>query len=97
MYNTTTYMYNQNHYTVSEWAQMEAAGAVFLPAAGQRQYYSSYASFFMVNIDVEACYWTSDRHEVADALYLGSSSDAGIGKCSEMIYQGMSVRLVRDL
>ena len=53
-FNNSAYMYNQNRYTVDEWSQLEAAGAAFLPAAGERQ---DYESFYVVYIGISAAYW----------------------------------------
>lgn len=97
--------YSSNKYTLEQWAKMEAAGAVFLPAAGVRQG----STFFMVMW--YGYYWSSsevyysstawydregDSHEnYAEYFYWRDKSDGKI----EIIARsyGCSVRLVHDL
>ena len=79
-----------NSYTASEWAKMEANGAVFLPAAGYRDgtgvnYVGSYGY-----------YWSSSAYDYGDASCL----DFGSGYVytnNDYRYDGRSVRLVRGL
>ena len=76
--------WNTNQYTEAQWQQMEAAGAVFLPAAGYRlgdvvsdtRFYAYYWSSTPV-----AYYW----------YYSGSDNHRGSGR-----RYGQSVRLVKD-
>ena len=90
--------YSTNMYTTGDraedfdgsWQEMEAAGAVFLPAAGYRYgsnfYYAGYIGI----------YWSSTPYdsERADCLGFGSS---GVGpQDSNGRYSGFSVRLVHD-
>ena len=86
-------LYATNKYTMSEWQQMEAAGAVFLPAAGYR------SNLNVKNFGAEGDYWSSSaRDDMDDGVSLsfsfrsntfttGSTSNRG---------NGYSVRLVRD-
>ena len=91
----------RNVYTFADWLKMEAAGAVFLPAAGYRTNVAVDNS-----IDYEGYYWSSsikERHGIIDfynveflltpyhgyaALWTITTS----GSCSN----GYSVRLVKD-
>lgn len=78
-----------NSYTTSEWARLEAYGAVFLPAAGNRDGSDVY--------DVgDGNYWSSSASygSYASYLYFGSFY-AGMYLSSH--YHGRSVRLVRVL
>ena len=70
--------YTTNVYTMSQWAQMEAAGAVFLPAAG---YFSTTSSSYGTrNVGTAGYYWSSSytpglySEELAGALYFTASS-----------------------
>ena len=100
------YMYNQNRYTISQWEQMEAAGAVFLPSAGWRQ--TRWVSSSNHSLGVWALphfenflgtYWSSSYWVNQDASYLLISYQAGgqVGHGSQPFITGQSVRLIRDL
>ena len=57
-----------NNYTVSEWARMEAAGAMFLPAAGWGSSYhneddDSDEGNDIYNTYLDGQYWSSTRHQ----------------------------------
>ena len=67
---------------------MESAGAVFLPAAGDRYGTSVY------DVGSYGIYWSSTAYDSDDAWSLGfSGSGAGMGNYYR--YLGLSVRLVR--
>ena len=67
--------FEENKYSAEDWAKMEAAGAVFLPAAGRRSGgYGNYATgvtsdlnphtgyySWVYNIEAWGFYWTSQR------------------------------------
>lgn len=69
------YVFNQNHYTLDDWSKLEAAGAVFLPAAGERVIYSHsegglsedqggeyiYDAIYVFYLGQKVAYWTSTR------------------------------------
>ena len=80
-----------NAYSYSEWSLMEAAGAVFLPAAGYR-YGTS-----INNVGLYGDYWSSSYNSSSKACHLYFSSGNVIpssgddGRC-----YGMSVRLVSE-
>jgi hypothetical protein len=82
--------WTHNSYTLAQWADMEAAGAVFLPAACSR------LSSYVVNGNI-GFYWgaTLDAMNMNYAHYLFISSD-GLGHNSYYLYNGYSVRLVQD-
>ena len=78
-------------FTLSDWQQLESAGAVFLPAAGYR------FAKKMCYVHSSASYWTStpDKADFAAKQLGGNSTRAGIFFSSR--YIGMSVRLVQDV
>ena len=85
-YNPNTYPdWTHNSYTLAQWAQMEAAGAVFLPAAGNR--YGSNVR----NVGASGSYWSSTpNYEMSfNSLNLDATSN-------HYHYHGFSVRLVLD-
>lgn len=77
--------------TISDWRKMEAAGAVFLPAAGSR------LNDDVRNVSIEGTYWNSFsygpnasiRNLVINRYNIGTNGESGA-------YMGHSVRLVRD-
>lgn len=79
-----------NNYSMSEWAEMESAGAVFLPAAGYR--YGALVN----NVGSGGYYWSASSSGSSYAYYLyfysGNASMYGSYR-----YYGHSVRLVRGL
>ena len=89
----------QNTYSASEWSKMEANGAVFLPAAGDR------CGTDVYRVGSDGYYWSSSAYVYygSDAGYLhfggdyvGTSHSYGVstddyGRCG-----GQSVRLVQD-
>ncbi len=81
-----------NVYNYSEWAKMEAAGAVFLPTAGER-YGNSVRNLG------DGCYWSSSYNDDTYASNLCFYS-LGAGYVGEAPYAsrlyGFSVRLVSD-
>ena len=77
-----------NSYTLSQWAEMEAAGAVFLPAAGTR---------LGANVgDNGGGYWSSTPYNSAYGAFYMSFTEYGAGTYTSDRDQGRSVRLVRD-
>ena len=95
------FIFNKNHYTPSQWAQLEAAGAVFLPAAGRRDRYPSYSMDFVIYTSIQANYWSSTLTLPTEPYYLGINPDNVnypiFGDKSMAPYFGMSVRLVRNV
>ena len=77
-------------FTAAEWSKLEAAGAVFLPASGERGGSDVYT------VQYSGCYWSATGYDGNEARFLYFRPDeAYIGynfRCN-----GISVRLVKDL
>ena len=73
-----------------QWAKLEAAGAVFLPAAGQR------AATKIEVVDERGYYWSATE-ETSDTAFLILFSSNTATLFSPNRFRGNSVRLVRDL
>ena len=106
----TDFIYNQNNYTVAQWEQLEAAGAVFLPAAGwietwDHYTYGAHPRMFFARF--KGAYWSSTMdeidpefpHRLSGQYLLMTNEGSGnkVGQASDPFYTGCSVRLVRDL
>ena len=77
-------------FTADQWSTLESAGAVFLPAAGDRRgtnvnYVQNYGN-----------YWSATEYDGYGAYYLNFGSDAA-GMYLYSRPSGLSVRLVKDL
>lgn len=87
-------------FTADQWSKMEAAGAVFLPAAGRRYHYDKNHTYnyslFVQEVQYYGNYWSSSSgfSDGANRLYFGSNI-AGIA--SDYLFSGFSVRLVKFL
>ena len=83
-----------NTYNVNEWTRMEAAGAVFLPAAGMRQ-----ESNIVNSANINGNYWTSDsfyyRSDDANRVLFSSYSNMVMTDYELSRQYGCSVRLVK--
>ncbi len=83
--------WSQNTYSASEWSKMEANGAVFLPAAGER--YGTYVNF----VGSVCGYWTSSANDiVGQAIYL-LFTGYNVDKRGDYLGYGRPVRLVQDV
>lgn len=108
------YIFNQNVFTLDQWNQLEAAGAVFLPAVGARMVllYNSVEYVRTYNIGFLAWYWSSTHQGSGymsayafeasyDATNYGTpgtqSPSIHPHGGSRVLYDGLPVRLVRDL
>ena len=80
-----------NVYSSDQWTQMEANGAVFLPAAGSRDGFSTAPS----NVNYSGCYWSSSNN-YSYAYYVGFESGYLNPQNSYQRNYGYSVRLVRN-
>lgn len=82
--------YNANTYDAAEWATMEAAGAVFLPAAGRR------LGEMVDKVNVGGWYWHSSSNTVdnASAHYFDFRSNKVMATNQFQKHQGCAVRLV---
>lgn len=87
--NSSGAVYSTNIISASDWATMQAAGAVFLPAAGYREVTS-------VNSSAKGRYWSASYCDSAGAFIV--SFDSGTLFTDTWFYRlgGGSVRLVRD-
>jgi hypothetical protein len=77
-------------FTADQWSKLEAAGAVFLPASGYR--YGSDVG----NVQGGGYYWSATEYDGNDAYCLFFAS-GGAGMYNYFRYDGLSVRLVKDL
>ena len=80
---------NYQTISASDWSKLEASGAVFLPAAGNR--YGSGVS----DGQVDGYYWSATEDDSYGAHYLYFGSD-GAGMGGNNRFYGPSVRLVQD-
>ena len=89
-YNNNGDNFSHNTYTTAQWATMEAAGAVFLPAAG----YRSGSDVYFIGSDGN--YWSATPNDTGDAYSL----NFGLYKFGPQVHGsriiGLSVRLARD-
>ena len=94
------YFARQQSYNTTQWLKMEKSGAVFLPAAGDREYETCISS-----VQERGGYWTSSCYEdeyygkledVAEVLMF-SSNEIGYNPAVVDRAFGFSVRLVKDL
>ena len=77
-------------FTAEQWSKLEAAGAVFLPAAGCR--YGSYVG----DVQHWGIYWSATEEDSYRAYFLYFlSREASMS--NEWRYSGLSVRLVKEL
>ena len=81
--------YTHNAYTEAEWARMESAGAVFLPAAGYRE--GTQVSLVGKAID----YWSASLHGTMAGGVSGNSKRLHPQSDGDLYY-GDCVRLVKD-
>ncbi len=86
-----------NTYNDVQWAQMEQAGAVFLPAAGLRNKY--YSSYVVIDSAPEVgYYWSNTQYKSVSAfafVFTGSSITTGGITSYYSLFVGLSVRLVQ--
>ena len=77
-------------FTAEQWVKLEAAGAVFLPAAGHRN------GTFVYGVQYYGGYWSATEYNsnFANGLYFVSYEAY---MCDLNRYYGLSVRLVKDL
>lgn len=78
--------------TKDQWAKMSAGGAVFLPASGYRE------GSTMHDVRVMGVYWTPSPYYLENYVYSFGFGSGEIGLFyGYERYQGLSVRLVREL
>ena len=78
-------------FTASEWSKLESAGAVFLPAAGYRY------GTIVRSVQFYGYYWSVTENTGSDAAYLHFYSGVALMDNDTDLYNGQSVRLVKDL
>ena len=96
-------LYTHNTYTLAEWAQMEAAGAVFLPAAGFRG--GSGENTHVSYSNEEGYYWTSSIRVNTSGAAINPAVAYGLIFSPSIVgpeeehfrHYGRSVRLVRTV
>ena len=78
-------------FTLADWQQLEAAGAVFLPASGFRE------GSFVVYVQSSGYYWSAAPDGSDKAYYMYFISDSYVSyNYSRNRYSGLAVRLVKD-
>ena len=95
---TDSTSWSNNVYNMTNWGEMEAAGAVFLPAAGYRNFINS--SWSVVSSGVFGSYWSSTSNGISGAqnIRFGETNIYGSSNSTSTVYpryRGNSVRLVR--
>lgn len=89
-YNSNDNNFSHNTYTKEQWSVMESAGAVFLPAAGDR-----YGTGTVVGDGSFGRYWSATPFGTSIAYYLYFDSCYLSPKNTYGLDYGLSVRLVR--
>ena len=82
--------------SIADWAKMEAAGAVFLPAAGYRGVTDVSTGCHHIYADAGA-YWGGGTPTTTEANRVFFNKDAKPNYSRHQLYFGMSVRVVQDL
>ena len=78
-------------FTLADWQQLEAAGAVFLPASGFRE------GSFVGYVQSSGYYWSATPDGSDTAYYMFFISDSYVSyNYSRNRYSGLAVRLVKD-
>lgn len=80
-----------NTYSAEQWGALEALGAVFLPAAGNREFGSK-----VKDVQNGGCYWSATEDNQYHARFPYFYSDR-VSMGPDHRYIGHSVRLVKDL
>ncbi len=78
-----------NRYSYAEWEKMQAAGAVFMPAAGQRYEQS------ITGTNEWGAYWINTTNASTPTAYVLNIEESGVGNTTRPVVGGLSVRLVR--
>lgn len=84
--------YSDNTYSAEQWAVMEASGAVFLPAAGDRLGQTGVAA-----VNTGGRYWSCTPIESEDAYMLRFDSQSLYPQYGHWKDFGSSIRLVQDV
>ena len=82
-------------FTKKEWNKLEKSGAIFLPAAGMRS--PDFGAGAQIHyVQIYGMYWISDLNGTETASMCFSSAIA-FYDVKRALYEGLSVRLVKDL
>ncbi len=95
--NTKDATYTVNTYTASDWSAIQAAGAVFLPAAGYRYWYSG-SDYRIDGNNTYGGYWTrtcGSNNGNAQAIYFSESNVSTYDDRAR--WTSISVRLIHDI
>ena len=84
--------FESNLVNATHWANLEAAGCVFLPAGGERS-----GTTFIDNIGSVGIYWSTTYSGSYEAYVMSFSSDFQSTNGDVLISWGFSVRLVKDV
>jgi len=86
-----------NSYDTGEWSQMECAGAVFLPAAGARQEFSSVVK--IIDNGSAGLYWSSTKYNDSQAynVYFRENNPIHADNQTTNRLTANSVRLVKNV
>ena len=94
MYNFANYSDANNNFTSDQFTQLEAAGAVFLPAAGER--HGIKCGYFVIG-----SYWTSEESSIVNYPYLltfnKQNAPGTYVLTSFDASTGLAVRLIKDV
>ena len=90
-FNKGNYSYTYFVVDAENWSKMEAAGAVFLPAAGYRN------TGNLDRVGERGFYWSSTTKDKDDAWRSSYNADNNDPNASNWRYHGYSVRLIREL
>ena len=82
--------FTTNTYTTTQWQKMEAAGAIFLPASGERD-----EEIQVGGLGSYGNYWLSTPYD-EDYVYEGYFHSGTVSMSYTNRYMGFSVRLVKD-
>ena len=89
-------IYSTNIYSGTEWATMENAGAVFLPAAGVREGEELWMDGDY-NVGALGYYWSSSCYDRYQAYLLRFTNEVLRSSMEYQKYVGCSVRLIQDV
>ena len=81
--------WNENVYDGEVWDKMEAAGAIFFPAAGYRDGHTLFSE------DIIGYYWSTVKSNISQAYYFFFQSNAASRSAGSYNSYGRSVRLVK--
>lgn len=84
------YGWNNNNYTLEQWTEMEANGAMFLPAAGDRW------GTTLINVSQVGRYWSSMPYRDTSAYSIYFNNGFLNAVSNNVRHNGFSVRLVQD-